>query len=262
MTFLPLILDIVVVLFLLIIVIVGWKKGLLRGLVGLISTIVAFFVAIFFAGTVADFAESTFGVTTSITGWMEGVLNGVDGFNVSMSDEGITTALGNLGLPDFLADMVLGVVEQLNIEGAPTIAQVVAPVLAGFIATAICGIALFIVSAIVLNLLAGFLSKVFDKIPVIGAVNHLLGFVLGAVKGLIFVYIVLAVLSILPFEELQDALAQATVISWLYENNLIMLALEQLSAFTPIVDYVQDFIGGLTGSGEETASVILASMPL
>ena len=107
------------------------------------------------------------------------------------------------------------------------------------------------------------LSKVFDKIPVIGAINHILGLALGLIKGLIFVYIVLGVLSVLPIQGVQDVLAQTTVINWLYEMNLIMLAIENLSVLTPIVEYVQDFISGLTGNteGTETAAAILASLP-
>ena len=149
-------------------------------------------------------------------------------------------------------------------EGDPTVAQVVAPVIAGFLATAICGVGLFIVAAIVLNLLAGALSKLFDKIPVIGAINHILGLALGLIKGLIFVYIILGVCSVIPVQAVQDTLAETTVIQWLYETNLIMLAIENISALTPIVEYVQDFINGLMGGGEgtETAAVILASLPL
>lgn len=261
---LPLILDIAVVLFLLIFAIVGFKKGFLKGLVGLVGTVVAFIIAILCAAPLAEFVENNFGMTTGIANSIESALNGVEGFNVPLTDEGLSTALSNLGLPGFLSDMIISVVSQLSIEGDPTIAQVVAPVIAGFLATAICGVILFIVSAILLNLFAGLLSKVFDKIPVIGAINHILGLALGLVKGLIFVYIILGVLSLIPVQGLQDVLAQTTVINWLYEMNLIMLAIENISALTPIVEYVQGFIGGLTGGteGTETAAAILASMPL
>ncbi len=262
--FLPLILDIAVIVFLLVFVIVGFKKGFLKGLVGLIGTAVAIVIAILCAAPLAGFLEDTFGMTTAISGNIENALNGVDGFTVPMTDEGLSAALANLGIPGFLSDMIIDVVAQLNIEGDPTVAQVVAPVIAGFLATAICGVGLFIVAAIVLNLLAGALSKLFDKIPVIGAINHILGLALGLIKGLIFVYIILGVCSVIPVQAVQDTLAETTVIQWLYETNLIMLAIENISALTPIVEYVQDFINGLMGGGEgtETAAVILASLPL
>lgn len=260
---LPLILDIAVLVILLVVAIVGFKKGFLKGLVGLVGTVVAFIIAILCAAPVAEMVENGFGMTTSIANAVEGMLNGMEAFNVPLTDEGLSNALAELGLPGFISDMIIDVVSQLNIEGDPTIAQVVSPVIAGFISTAICGILLFIVSAILLNLFAGLLSKVFDKIPVIGAINHILGLALGLIKGLIFVYIVLGVLSVLPIQGVQDVLAQTTVINWLYEMNLIMLAIENLSVLTPIVEYVQDFISGLTGNteGTETAAVILASLP-
>ena len=260
---LPLILDVAVLVILLVVAIVGYKKGFLKGLVGLVGTVVAFIIAILCAAPVAEMVESAFGMTTNIAGAVEGMLNGMEVFTVPLSDEGLSTALGELGLPGFIADMIIDVVAQLNIEGDPTIAQVVAPVIAGFISTAICGILLFIVSAILLNLFAGLLSKVFDKIPVIGAINHILGLALGLVKGLIVVYIVLGVLSVLPVQGLQDVLAQTTVINWLYETNLIMLAIQNLSVLSPIVEYVQEFISGLSGNAQETETVaaVLASLP-
>ena len=264
MEYLPLILDIVLILFLLIVAIVGCKKGFLRGLVGLIGTIVAFVIAILCAAPVAEFVENAFGMTSGIAENLEGSLSDIDAFNVPMSDEGLTAALAELGLPGFLTDMILDVVAGLQIEGSPTVAQVVAPALAQMLAIAICGVVLFVVAAIVLNLLAGFLSKVLDKIPVVGAINHILGLALGLVKGLIVVYIILAVLSLLPVQSVQDTLAQTTVINWLLQNNLIMLAVEQISALQPVVEYVQGFIGGLTGGGENTVTAmgVMAGLPL
>lgn len=248
--YLPLILDVVAIVFLLIFMIRGYKKGFLKELVGLIGTIVAFFIAFSFAAPLADFLESQFGLTTMLSGWVEGILNGIEVFEVPLSGESLNNALDVLILPSFLKDTIQEILAGVQYEeGAVTIAQMLSPIFAGFLVSLICGIVLFIVSSVVLELLANVLSSILDKIPLLGGLNRLLGFLLGGVRALIYLYIILGVLSFLPFEELHECLKQTVFINWLVENNLIMLVFQQLFSSENLMETVQGFIDGLLGGG-------------
>ena len=249
----PLILDLAVVIVFLIFAFIGAKKGFLKGIVGMVGTILAIIITYQFAEPFTQFMEEQFGLTTTISSWLESFLNQNELFRVELSDEGISKALESLGLPEFLSSMVMDVIAQTEITGAPTISQAVAPALGGIISSTVCGGVLLFGSSLLLKLVSALLSGIFDKIPVLGGINRFLGFVLGCVKALVLIYIVLGILSVLPITELHTLLNQTTIIAWLYQTNLLILLIQQISSIGFIVEHVQNFIAGLT----ETATAMI-----
>lgn len=257
----PIVLDVIVGVFLLIYAIIGFKKGFLKGLVGLLGTIIALVIAFSLTSVVVGFLNEHFHWNESMASWFEGMLNEKEGFSQPMTQAGVESALEGLGLPGFLSGMVLKIVAGLTNTDGLTIAQVVSSALAGLLLTAIVGVLIFIISAILLNALANLISKLLDKLPVLGTLNHFLGLLLGLVKALIFIYIILGVLSLLPFDSLRECLNQTYLISWMQENNLLLIIVQQLSSFDSIIKSVQDFINGLlNGGGEETRALIQAGI--
>lgn len=253
---LPIILDVAVCIILLIFGGIGYKKGFLKGIVGLLGTFIAFFIAYSFTDDLLTLLNKNFDWSTSMTAWIEGMLVDKAGFDLPMSEENLVRALGKMGLPGFLSNMIIKILGGItDIEGI-TVAQAVASALSGLLLTAIVGIALFLICAIILNLLAMALSSLFDKIAVLGMLNHILGFLLGAFKALIYVYIVIGVMSMIPVESLQTFLAQTYIISWLQENNIILIILGNISSLDGIINSVQDFINNLVGKNTESAMVM------
>ena len=244
----PLILDLAVVIIFLIFAFIGAKKGFLKGIVGMVGTILAIIITYQFAQPFTQFMEDQFGLTTTISSWLESFLNQNELFRVELSDEGISKALESLGLPGFLSSMVMDVIAQTEITGTPTVAQVVAPAFGGIISSTVFGGALLFGSGLLLKLASALLSGIFDKIPVLGGINRFLGFVLGGVKALVLIYIVLGIVSVLPITELHTLLNQTTIIAWLYQTNLLILLIQQIASIGFIVEHVQEFIGSLTGT--------------
>lgn len=79
----------------------------------------------------------------------------------------------------------------------------------------IAGILTFLVLFILLSLVFKLFSGSFrwiNRIPVIGLFNRIWGGILGAVVGLVFVYIIIASLSLIPLQFFIDALENSEVV--------------------------------------------------
>lgn len=87
--------------------------------------------------------------------------------------------------------------------------------------------------SIIIVLLARLVVRIIDgvlgiasKLPLIGSVDKLLGALLGVAKGLVWCWIVLAIVTILALTgtntELLAMVNESEALTWLYENNIII----------------------------------------
>ncbi len=93
-----------------------------------------------------------------------------------------------------------------------------------FIAGILAFLALFILLSIVFRLFSGGFRWV-NRIPLIGFFNRIGGILLGAVVGLVFVYVIVGALSMLPLQFFMDAVAFSQV-SFFLDHYMTPLALE------------------------------------
>ena len=77
----------------------------------------------------------------------------------------------------------------------------------------------FLAIKIVTALLSKILSSLVEKIPLVGSLNRLLGFVLGLVQGFFIVCGVVAVVRVLPLGSIQTFVNDCTFVKWLYNSN-------------------------------------------
>ncbi len=78
-------------------------------------------------------------------------------------------------------------------------------------------------------------EKVLDlvsKLPLIGQADTLLGVAAGAIKGLIWSWVILTVIAVLAYTganaELITLVNGSKILTWLYENNLILLVVAKV----------------------------------
>ncbi|MGM0651788.1 MAG: CvpA family protein [Bacillota bacterium] len=96
------------------------------------------------------------------------------------------------------------VIESLGVELAlETVPQLIAGVLTFLI--------LFLILSLVFRLFSGGFKWV-NRIPVIGFFNRIGGGVLGAVVGVVFVYIIIAALSLVPLQFFMNALDNSEIV--------------------------------------------------
>ena len=77
----------------------------------------------------------------------------------------------------------------------------------------------FILLKVLTALLSKLLSSLVDKIPLVGKLNHGLGFVLGLAQGFLTVCGVVAILKVIPSASIYDFVNQTIFVKWLYNSN-------------------------------------------
>ena len=201
------IIDAAIVLALVIVGIIGFKKGFLHTIISLFSWVVCLIIAFFTAKYVAGWINGIYnfsslignGITKSFAGMGEVFTQAINTFESKDALVAAATGASSNGLLDQLIKVVFNN-SSVDMTSTETVASFLGASLGHIIMVIISGILVFIVLKIVVALL----TKLFDKIAktkVLGTLNKILGLILGVVKaGLIIVVlnIVLVGLSMIP----------------------------------------------------------------
>lgn len=220
---LGIILDVLVVVILLIFAITSAKKGFIEGIFGLLTTIVALAVALIFANVVVDATGGLFGLKDTIYTGSLGFLEGIEGFNTDISKEGLEASLQGK-LPEFVITTIVAEYGA-DVPAGTTIAMQLATPVTDFIMFAIAGIVLFIVAKLVLSILKGILSGIINAIALLSAVDKLLGFVLGLVKGALLIGVLFMLISFVPIEGLNEFIHTSIFAHVIYDQNPLQILL-------------------------------------
>ncbi len=201
-----LIVDIVIIGALLILGIIGYKKGFLKSFISLFSWVVCIIIAIFTAKYVANWINGIYDFSSLIGNKIANGLNGVDEFftrsiaEFSSTEEIINNLPSNLNA--LLSQLIKIVFSNTSVDmtSSETIATVVGSSLGHICMIIISAILVFIVLKIVVALL----SKLFDDISrtkILGGLNKVLGLVFGILKAACVIIIlngILVGLSLIP----------------------------------------------------------------
>ena len=213
------IVDIVVAVCLLGYIIVGIKKGFINSLFGFASTLVSLILAISLCKVVLNATDGLFGLQKSLEKSCENMLDGLKGFDVDISNQNLEDAVEDKSLPSFILSLVIKQYKGKELEAGTTLAMLAGNVLAKLIATLITGIVLFFLAKLVLRLLRGLIMLLVSKLSLLGAVNHLLGGVLGLIQGALILYAVLSVLSLIPADGIAKYLDSSVLAGLLFKYN-------------------------------------------
>ncbi len=223
------ILDGILVLLLIVAVAAGYHRGFIRSIVQLVGLVAAVVVA--------------FSLSASLSQWI------FDGFISEPLQETIVTALEENvsstaaeqlenvvdALPDFIANAVNAdaaaqqaldnLTTQVN-ASAPTLANAVVTDVVRPVAVALLRFVLFIILFVVLMVVVKLLTKIIKpltKLPVIRQADGLLGAVVGAVKGVLFVIIAATVMQLLVTYGVltAEAVDNSMVADWVIAHNPI-----------------------------------------
>ena len=195
------------------------KKGFVECFFGFVSTILAVVLAFTFMKGVLSWTEGLFGLQDVIENAVTGGLSKVTGFDIDVSAAGIEAALEGKNLPSFLIDAIVSSVGNQEVPVGTTLAMIVAGTIAEFTATLIAWFAVFFIAKLLLKLVRRILNSIVESLPIVGSLNHLLGFAVGGIKGLLIVCGVIAVIALIPAEGLNVFLNEFTIVRWLYNSN-------------------------------------------
>lgn len=224
--------DYIIIGIVLISLLIGFKKGFFKQLMGFAAILLAVLGARLLTPVTADFVATTAvnqTIDDKIVTWLE-AKDGI--FTTAISSdptpEQLEQAMGETGLPGFIVNAI---VKHFDIEvpagETKTFAQLLSPEITRVIVVAITFIILIIVLWLVFFILAKILNKVFS-FGVLGIINRILGGGMGLVKSVITVSLILLGLSVVAglvpavndfLTGQLDGAGSVSVFKMLHENN-------------------------------------------
>ncbi len=217
--------DIIVLAFFIIMIIVSARRGFVGCMLNIVSSVVAFILAASLASAVVDGTGGLFGLESTLVKSMTKTFSKVEGFGLDISQVGLETALEKGEVSPILARLVMSTAGGRELPPGTTMAQLLGDATGALATRLIAGIVIFIAIKIGVRLLKKILSVVVNKIPLLGGVNRILGGVFGILYASLIVSGVLAILAILPFEGISVFLSKSIFVSFLYENNVLVILL-------------------------------------
>ncbi len=221
--FLPYIVDAGVIFVFVLYLSRGWKKGLARTLVTMLSCVLAIVLAWQLYGYVADFLK-TIGVQDKIAAAF--------GANDQVPlQPGVTEAasyIEGLFLPEELKNSMIGNnnYEAYAVLGVDTFRDYIGVFLANMVVNAIALLVVFVGSFILLKLFGRSLSIV-NHIPLIGLANRLLGMAANGIVGFFVIHLIMFVFTMLAtgqnfFAGIVQAIENSGVAVWFYHTNYLL----------------------------------------
>lgn len=221
------IVDLIIIAIIVLFGIFGLKKGFMQTLLSFAGVLLALILSLLFADNLAEaLIASPFGKT--ISNLANNILSGMGGFMTTVvpSYEALVQTLSE-SLPNIIAEALAHSIDGFTGTVANmTVAEILTPGLTNIMMTIISFILIFVGSLIVFSIVKAVVKSI-TSLPIINSVDKALGFVLGVVKGVIFIYVVFLFVSLLSGAEFMqwfvDALNSSKLALWLYNNNLILI---------------------------------------
>ncbi|PHV69275.1 hypothetical protein CS063_16605 [Sporanaerobium hydrogeniformans] len=211
---------------------VGYYRGFLKTIMSFASSFVAIIFAFIIQPIISSFLKLT-PLYPIIYKWIGGRVEKVN-FGVGVQTQGEAIRKSVTWLPDFISDSIVknNNAEVYKLLKVSTIKEYVSEsltqVVLGILAILF---AWLIIKAIFILLLAS-TDAVIKVIPIVSKLNRLSGFGIGVVKGVLGIWIVGLLLSVVLTSPHSSAIAtliqESSLTKWLYENNLILQAFSNM----------------------------------
>ena len=214
-------LDGVVIILLLIVGLRDGKKGFVECLFSLISVLVATALAFIFMNVLLESTGGLFGLQEILEEGCVRAFSGIKGFDIDVSNEGIAASLADKNIPNFLIDAVIEEYGNADIAPGTTIALLVGTSLGQIISGLLAWLAIFLIAKLVLHIIKRFLVAIIHKISLIDKLDHILGFLVGLIKGVLVVSAILAIISLIPSIGIGGFFNETIFVGWLYNHNPI-----------------------------------------
>ena len=199
----------------------GYTKGFLKTAFSLVSWIIVLVLCNFATPIVTELLVQNTDIEVVVQAAVEEQMMAA----IEQVGEGYDVTGIEASLPAELKTHLLGdkenIMELLLSSAAP---MDLTPVVDGIV-----GILGFVITVILLRIamvIVEFLLGVVAKLPLIGPMDKLLGIACGGVKGLIWCWVILAVVSVLALTgtntEFAAYIAQSELLAWLQDNNMLI----------------------------------------
>ena len=205
-----LIIGVIIILFL----IIGYKKGLVFCLINLATFIVAIVLAFALCSPVAELVKNTTEVDENMKAFIVSHMPGGEDIDLKANEQ----------LPDPIRNAIDDSVASIN-EAKEKAIDATATEITNNVLKAICFVAIFFLVKILMWVLK-LVSRIFTKIPVIEQINSLGGMIVGTLEGIIIVYVIFGVISLispmLTNTAIVDSINSSFFGKMMYNNNIVV----------------------------------------
>ena len=202
----------------------AWKKGFIRAAFGFLPMLAALIGTNYMSPYVGKFLRGTF-LFDSLSGSIRDSM-GLDTVIREGTMQTQTEIIEGMPLPEFLKEALLEnnnpvIYQLLNVDSLKEyIAGFLANVCLNILSVVLAFLLIYIAVTIVLNAL-----HLFSKLPILSFFNHFMGFLIGGVKGIFFVWIGMAVLTFFQcsaaWGDIFAVMDTTYIAKILYENNVL-----------------------------------------
>lgn len=223
------ILDGIIILIVALSIFIGYKRGFIRSILQLVGMLAAVVVAFSFSGTIAEWVYDDFLSEPT----QESIVDLLHRDETPETDE-IEEVLSvipfflrnTLNVDQIAQDAMVVITEKVN-ETAETTAKMVSENVVRPVAVTVMRILIFIVLTVVLLLVVKLLLQIIKpitKLPLLRQADGALGAVIGAVKGLLFVLLAVAVMQLLASSGAlitQADMDNTVITKWIAETSFV-----------------------------------------
>ncbi len=206
--------------------IIGYRRGFVGAVASLSATIISIILVVFLTPYVSAFLLKVIPIEERAQEkCLEMILPGEEGIEVSREEQ--MSLIENANLPKVFKQLLNenNNEEIYKVLGVTKFSDYVGSYIAKLIANVAAALLIFIVAIIVIRLLLH-TSGILNKLPMIGSINRLAGGIFGLGVGLVAVWVLFVVLTLMYDTSLGRAcfacIEESAFLEGLYSNNLLM----------------------------------------
>ncbi len=215
----------------------GWRVGFVKSVFSLLSTITVIIITILVSPLVANMLKSSEAIAGTIQSKLESVidLSGIADNLTSDEEKDPLAFIDNLELPesikDTIKDSLTTTMEEKENEAADFVGDklgaletYICELLTNIILNALAFFVTFLLAAAGIAVLC-FVLDIISKLPVLHQINTLAGIALGALEGLVILWIVFVVITMLGSTSFGQTcmamISESKILSFLYDSNVL-----------------------------------------
>lgn len=204
----------------------GFRKGFVRTIIRLGSSILSFVVALFLYPLVSAFLK-----TTPLLSWVSQAISPIISSHMQSSIGNVPTvsidfSLNKMGYAGFIQDWITqGITETSKLFNWDIVLQKISVGIAGIVIDVFALLLVYIIVKFGLYFIRALLTNI-AKLPVIKQVDKLAGGIVGLINGILMVYLIAALVflasSVTPMPEVKKDINASSLAKYMYTNNFIV----------------------------------------
>lgn len=215
-----LIVDVIILVIIALSVFIGYKRGLIKCAINVLSFFIAIIVVILLTTPISNFIINNTKIDDNIKTTISEKINfsNVDVEELKLNEN-------NSNSPEVVRDYINNMMTDLSKDATNNVADALAENISVMIINVAVAVILFIGTKFALIFVKA-LADILGKIPIIKQFNKAGGIIYGVVSGIVRVYLILAVISIiipvLTDAPIIDAINSSMIGKGMYDNNILL----------------------------------------